>query len=239
MPSQLARRRRLGSQLWGDKRGRCTRKPRVSITIDHLGMNTALPTKALIQKTYNSAPTVHFTVFVMCTDKTSCCRAAMQEAKEIYHLNKARIRLGVHSLPMHGSNKASEVEQFYNTALLHNGLSKIIGSQYMSLSYHGPQAGSSTNKVIPCYLEKYIRYARSIKEDNGHDYDNLFIPIVFDSASIKRAKKIIDRNWQHCRTTTFFFHSHQLVGPTPQSRLFDHVVNGIKHGVYESFPFPR
>lgn len=245
MPSQVARRNRLGSQLWGvptpqaRSSGRCTDKPRVSITIDHLGVGTSLSTQSLIQQTYNTAPTVHFTVFVMCTDKTDCCRGALQEARNIYQLNPKLVRLGVHTLPMMGDSQACELEQFHNTALLHSGLSKIMGSKYISLSYHGSSAGSSTDKVIPCYLEKYIRYARTIKEDTGGEYEALFIPIVYDSSSIERAKAIIERNWKQCRTTTFFFHSHQLVGPTQQSCLFDLVVNGIRRGEYESFPFPR
>lgn len=223
---------------WNTSSRRRSAKPRVSITIDHLGIGTALTTKSLIRQVYNHAPTVHFTVFVMCSDKTRCCSGAMQEAKKIYQLNKKKIRLGIHTLPMEGQFKASSLEQFHNTALLHDGLSQIVGSKYLSLSYHGANAGGNKDKVIPCYLEKYIRYGRTVMENEG-DYEDLFMPVISDGASIAHARKIIQRNWEARKVSTFFFHSHQLIGPTQQSQLFYSIISGIKSDKYESFPFPK
>lgn len=217
------------------------RRPKVSITIDHIGENRARNTYDVVRDglrdSYNKA---HFTVFIECTDPSNRCLHSQQWARRINALNPYRVQLGIHTLATSGRYVASAKNQEMNIINLYHIIGNIEGrNTKVPLSYHGVNAGRTVQTAIPVYLRDKVRYGRSTKTDNGHYYHRLDTRVIPNSASLQKAQQIMDINVKKRKVSTFFFHSHELYGGTPQNRLYMDIIDGIATGRYISVPYPK
>lgn len=193
---------------------------KVVFTIDHIHQGGAglFSTRDVVK--FLTSQQIPVTVFIQCSDPRNRCPADRRNARKIFELNPNLVTLGTHSL----SRGTSQSEQLNNHNLLREVIRDITGSNPVTHSYHGRNAGPE-----PGISYAGIRYARGIKSSwSAAQRGNPLDTPVMGLNSVNHAFEYTRLRNLAGLSATLFVHSNELRNGSVKKRVFDTFIKAVR-----------